>query len=84
MTGNHRPTGVFFLSEPVDAAHTSLLDVAPTIYAALNVPGPPMEGRSLFEATSESHAPYDVADAAYTPAQEALVEARLRELGYFE
>lgn len=86
MTGNHRPEGVFLLSEPVAAEHCSLLDVAPTVYAALGTPGPPMEGRPLIGeaagvAGTGAHA---TAPSPYTPEEAAAVEQRLRELGYFE
>ena len=85
MTGNHRPAGIFALSKPVEAAHTSLLDVAPTIYAALGVPGPKMDGRSLIGSIGTvEHAAAETRESIYTPEQEAAVEERLRGLGYFE
>ncbi len=86
MTGNHRPEGVLLLSEPADAASCSLLDVAPTVYGALGVPGPPMEGRALTgEPTAAAVAgEYAPQRAPYAPEEEAAVEQRLRDLGYFE
>ena len=85
MTGNHRPAGIFALSKRVEAAHTSLLDVAPTIYAALGVPGPKMDGRSLIGSIGTvEHAAAETRESIYTPEQEAAVEERLRGLGYFE
>ena len=85
MTGTHRPVGIFMLSEQVRATETALLDVAPTVYAALGVPGPPMEGRSLLGPPgTRAHETPPPAETAYTPEQEAVVEARLRDLGYFE
>ena len=85
MTGNHRPLGIFALSEPVEAVQSSLLDVAPTIYAALGVAGPEMDGRSLLGSVGTvEHAANATRESIYTPEQEAAVEARLRGLGYFE
>ena len=85
MTGNHRPTGVLFLSRPVEARAASLLDIAPTVYAAMDVPGPSMEGVSLLGNHAErvvETAPQT--ESPYTPEQSAAVENRLRDLGYFE
>ncbi|PCJ53276.1 MAG: hypothetical protein COA73_15485 [Candidatus Hydrogenedentota bacterium] len=87
MNGNHRPTGVFMLSEKVNASETSLLDIAPTVYDLLGIPGPPMDGVSLVGGanTSPETAPASTApETPYTPEQEAAIEARLRDLGYFE
>lgn len=85
MNGNHRPTGVLFLSERVSAREASLLDVAPTVYALLDVPAPPLDGRSLVGCAETRPVEVGVrAPAPYTPEQKAMVEARLRDLGYFE
>ena len=85
MNGNHRPTGIFMLNRPVDADACSLLDVAPTVYAALGIEGPEVEGFSLLEPYAASAStPAATTAAAYTPEQEAAVESRLRALGYFE
>lgn len=86
MTGNHRPTGVLLMSAPTSATACTLLDVAPTVYAALGVPGPPMEGRSLLGsiATAAFNGKSAPAEAVYTAAESAAIEARLRDLGYFE
>lgn len=87
MTGNHRPVGIFAVSEPVTVAACSLLDVAPTVYAAIEVAGPPaMEGRSLFDTppVSEITAAFAPAVRAYTADETAVIEERLRSLGYFE
>lgn len=86
MTGNHRPEGVLMLSEPVDMDTCSLLDVAPTVYATLGVPGPPMEGRALLGEPAGVAAETDYAPppTPYAPDEEAAVEQRLRDLGYFE
>jgi predicted AlkP superfamily phosphohydrolase/phosphomutase len=46
-----RVPGVLFMNRPFDGADARLLDLAPTILAALGVPkGPAMEGRSLLPA----------------------------------
>ncbi len=85
MTGTHRPVGIFALSEPVEAARTSLLDVAPTVYATLGVAGPEMDGKSLLGSVGTvEHAADATRESIYTPEQEAAVEERLRGLGYFE
>jgi len=85
MNGTHRPTGVFMWSQPVAADRCTLADVAPTVLAALNVPGPEMEGKNL---TGKAQAPGYSAEAnpiqPYAPAEEAALEQRLRELGYLE
>lgn len=95
MTGNHRPVGVFLMSAPTPSRECSLLDIAPTVYAALGVAGPAMEGVSLVSGdrvvlsdarAGETPAPPGRHDAAsvYTDEETAAVEARLRDLGYFE
>ena len=85
MNGNHRPTGVLFLSQPSVATDSSLLDVAPTIYATMDVAGPPMDGTSLLgEARERAEEAAAQQETAYTPEQEAAIEERLRNLGYFE
>jgi predicted AlkP superfamily phosphohydrolase/phosphomutase len=85
MNGNHRPVGVLFLSRPASCRAARLIDVAPTVLAALGVAGPPMEGVSLLGA---SHGPSSetggAAEQDYTPEQERIIEERLRSLGYFE
>lgn len=85
MNGNHRDVGVLMLSKPVAARFASLQDVAPTVLAALGVPGPRMDGTSLFGPMME--AAVDSVSAAprvYSPEENAEIEERLRELGYFE
>ena len=86
MTGNHRAMGVLLMSTPTPATACTLLDVAPTVYAALDVPGPPMEGQSLLGRYEviPSNGRKRVAEAVYTAAESASIEARLRDLGYFE
>jgi len=86
MNGNHRDTGIFMWSDPIEAQSTSLLDVTPTIFDALGVHGPSMDGTSLLSShtSSESHPGTTTPEAPYTPEQEAAIESRLRDLGYFE
>jgi predicted AlkP superfamily phosphohydrolase/phosphomutase len=85
MAGNHRPSGVLFLSKPTVAGAASLLDVAPTVLADMGVAGPPMEGTPLVGAHRETAASALLSEPQhYTPAQEAEIERRLRNLGYFE
>ena len=87
MTGNHRPTGIFMLSEPVTAAATRLEDVAPTVLDVLDLPAPPMDGLSLLGGgvTAMATVSAGASDAQpYTAEEQAAIEARLRDLGYYE
>ena len=86
MNGNHRPTGVLFLSKPTPAGFARLEDVAPTVLAEMGVPVPPMDGASLLEpgVTAESVPFAPQASRTYSPDQAGAVERRLRDLGYFE
>lgn len=86
MNGAHRDPGVLWLSEAPIAHRASLVDIAPTALAAMGVPVPAMEGASLL------HCPVGVFEApawlpqeyAYTPAEAAAMEERMRALGYYE
>jgi predicted AlkP superfamily phosphohydrolase/phosphomutase len=86
MTGSHRPTGVLYLSEPTTAGLARLEDIAPTILSRLGIAAPPMDGTSLFgdapPSTPSASSPTET--RAYTDEEEALIEGRLRDLGYFE
>lgn len=85
MNGNHRDTGVFFVSEPVMAGAASIEDIAPTVLAAMEVPAPPMDGTSLLEGGLAVAADMKVRlECAYSPEQQRVIEKRLRDLGYFE
>ena len=87
MNGNHRPDGIFMLSERFDGGGMSLLDIAPTVYEVLGISAPTMDGRGVLGGTVEAMpATHEHATehAVYTPEQEAAIEARLRDLGYFE
>lgn len=85
MNGNHRPGGVLFLSTPIQLEKPRLQDIAPTILALLEVPGPPMEGKTLL---GQAHTPENATppnqEQDYTKNQERIIENRLRNLGYFE
>ena len=85
MNGNHRPTGIFFLSEAAARERMSLLDVAPTVYSALDMAAPPVEGASLLDGVTRLDGEaLVVPPEPYTPEQEAVIAERLRGLGYFE
>lgn len=87
MNGNHRDTGVLFLSEPPSRSSASLLDVAPTVLAVLGVAGPEMEGSPLLgKGALQSTAPTPQAApiAEYTPEEARMIEERMRALGYYE
>ena len=86
MNGSHRPEGVLFLSPPGGPPAARIEDVAPTVLAALGVPGPPVDGTPLLgQASAETTAAAAVREERdYSPAQERVIEERLRRLGYFE
>lgn len=87
MTGNHRPTGVLFLSKSTPCGAARLEDIAPTVLAELGIPGPPMDGTSLLgEYTGHDLAkkPAPAGASGYSSEQEREIEKRLRDLGYFE
>ncbi len=86
MTGNHRDPGVLMLSERTNVMNPTLADIAPTVLAALGVPAPPMDGVPLLGAgpLAETAAVMAGGTAHYSAEQEAMIEARLRDLGYFE
>ncbi len=97
--GIHHPNGVLFLhgrdvSTSVDGLRPSLVDVAPTILHYLGLPVPSdMDGRVLGEAFSvPAQVSYEEADNAvpvgnpvtYSAEDSAVIEQRLRGLGYIE
>ncbi|HQL95927.1 MAG TPA: alkaline phosphatase family protein [Candidatus Hydrogenedentes bacterium] len=92
MNGVHRNPGVLAVNRPVVAGgpeRPSLLDIAPTVLSALGVTGPDMEGRPLFAPgpRTADTPPADGGDGnarPYSPEEEALLEERLRSLGYLE
>ena len=84
MTGNHRSTGVLFLSQKTGAASARLEDVAPTVLGQLGVPGPPMDGRNLLGPDAPPAASqHSAQERPYAPDEEREIEERLRGLGYF-
>ncbi len=87
MTGNHRPTGVLFLSKPTTCGAACLEDIAPTVLSEIGIPGPPMDGTSLLDHYSEYDGPaarVNAAPRALSIEEEREIERRLRDLGYFE
>lgn len=86
MNGVHRPMGVIFLSQPANINGSGLEDIAPTVLAALGVSAPPMDGRALWdtEKPSAGSSWNGGTTNPYTAEEEALLERRLRGLGYFE
>lgn len=87
MNGNHRPEGVFFLSQAFERAAMSLQDVAPTVYEVLGIRAPEMDGHSVLGGDVEVGPEVSTGakpDEVYTAEQEAAIESRLRDLGYFE
>ncbi len=92
MNGTHRREGFWLVAGPrviPRRRRARMVDMAPTALAALDLaPAPWMEGVSHL-ATAEAPRPIQTAagaiqaDApAYTAAQQAIVEDRLRRLGY--
>ncbi len=92
MNGVHRNPGVLAVNRPVVAGgpeRPSLLDITPTVLSALGVTGPDMEGRPLFAPgpRTADTPPADGKDGGqrpFLPEEEALLEERLRSLGYLE
>jgi predicted AlkP superfamily phosphohydrolase/phosphomutase len=92
MTGNHRPTGICMLSEPVAATATRLEDITPTVLDVLGLTAPAMDGTSLLGGVSNTSLAAMAAMAAvapgtaepYTEEEQEAMEARLRDLGYYE
>ena len=86
MNGTHRPDGVLFLSQPTAKRRPEIADIAPTALAALGVPGPLMDGTSLTGggSTTDAATGGGEEEIPYDAGQEALIEERLRRLGYFE
>ncbi|MBI5095561.1 MAG: alkaline phosphatase family protein [Candidatus Hydrogenedentes bacterium] len=89
MNGNHRPTGVLFLSKPASTQQARLEDIAPTVLEALGVPAPAMDGIGLIGQVGQV-GPSAVTGLAlppprpYSQSEERAIEDRLRSLGYYE
>lgn len=92
MNGTHRSEGVLFLSETLSQGVSAarMVDVAPTVLDILRVAGPTMDGASLVSRNRPTPVsagptrPDAPISEGYTPAEERVVEARLRALGYLE
>jgi len=92
--GNHRREGLLIVAGPDvaqgTAASAAIADLAPTFLALLGVPPPDrMDGRVLqdllpgLQATvSTQEVAPGSAQEAYTAEEEALIEERLKDLGY--
>ncbi len=77
------------MSAPLGATAPSLCDIAPTVLAHLGAAAPNMEGRSLLAAAKEAAEGEarkwtSPLEKTYTEEEEALLEARMRSLGYYE
>ncbi len=88
-SGVHKNPAVFVSNRPITVQAPSLLDIAPTVLDYLEVPGPEMEGTSLFTAgprEKEANPPEWMSplEKSYTGEEEQLLEERMRMLGYFE
>jgi predicted AlkP superfamily phosphohydrolase/phosphomutase len=97
-SGAHRLNGLIMLTgagvrRGVQLARASIMDLAPTILAALGLPIPPeMDGRVLMEAFAEgflaptrapkAESPAARAEATLTADEEEAVRAHLKGLGY--
>jgi predicted AlkP superfamily phosphohydrolase/phosphomutase len=98
LNGTHRLEGVLMINSPdVTLGHSltaDLRDVAPTILHLLNLPAPAtMQGRVLDEILPQRELPspssktsprFTLPSAGISAAEQVLVEARLRDLGYME
>ncbi len=91
MNGTHRHDGFWLMDGPKVTPRrkkAKMVDMAPTILSALGLEIPPwMEGKPHQAPDAQpkplaSAATQDAAPLDYTPAQQAIVEARLRKLGY--
>jgi predicted AlkP superfamily phosphohydrolase/phosphomutase len=98
LTGTHRARGVFMVQapgvRPGRGFQGYLKDAAPTILRLLDIPptskmtGAPLDG--LFESRVQAHVTWRIDQAAGRPApvlsaaEQAVVEARLRDLGYLD
>ena len=100
--GRHHPEGIVAAAgagvRPGTGIRTRLIDIAPTVLAAMGIEPPPtMDGeiaghlfadplpitRSVPPAADAAPTDRpDLEEPAYTPEEEALVEKRLRDLGY--
>lgn len=88
-SGVHKNPAFFAINTPIAMQNPSMLDIAPTILDYLEVPGPFMEGCSLFSGrksttTDDMDFWTSPAKESYTKEEEDILEERMRLLGYFE
>src|SRR5690606_4628196 len=85
MTGTHRDPGLLISSQPVNLPQPGLEDIAPTVLSVLGVDAPPMDGATLWgRPPDRQNFAAIAAPSPYSAAEEALIESRLRALGYLE
>ena len=88
-SGVHRNPALLITNHPIISDAPALQDIAPTILHCLGVPLPPMDGAPLF-ARDDAVLHRDNKDwtpppqKAYTEEEAAILEQRMRSLGYFE
>ncbi len=86
MNGSHRPEGVLLVdgADRGDPGEASVVDVTPTLLAALDEPIPEhVEGRSLLRGRGDrAAAAAEAPRGKLTPAQSRQLGERLRALGY--
>ena len=92
FNGVHRNPAFLAMNAPCRKASPGLIDIAPTVLAALRLSVPPMEGTSLLNGCTENHlrpgtglVPEQAGiRRCLTPAEEVELEERLRQMGYLE
>lgn len=88
-SGVHKNPAFLAVNRKIETEAPGLLDIAPTVLAYLDTPGPDMEGVPLFSGEGSRGAPAStewtpLPGKAYTKEEEQLLEERMRILGYFE
>ena len=84
MAGTHRPEGILLTSEPIQAAYAALEDIARPFWRGWACPDRPWMARRSGRRARTVRLAHNAAETPYTLEEEALVEARMRALGYFE
>jgi len=93
-SGSHRKHGIFFgYGSPFQAGkimkNAGLIDLAPTVFSLMGLSVPDAwEGKSLVEGSVSKKAQMDLSisqrKVEYTEKEAALLEKRMRDLGYME